>query len=104
MALAVVSEITRRFKAIVAKWQTDTQLNLECRFLLRDGFYVGHVLTWGDYRGVWFSDSGEMKIYRQQMWLVTVPVRLAELEIVSPVHETKLAPTLAEVHSSKSAA
>jgi hypothetical protein len=104
MALAVVSEITRRFKSIVAKWQPDLEQTLECRFLLRDGFYMGHVLTWGAYRGVWFSDVGEMKIYRDQQWLLTVPIRIDELENASPIHEMPVTPARAEVRPSKSAA
>ncbi len=104
MALAVVSEITRRFKTVVAKWQADAEQSLECRFLLRDGIYVGHVLNWGDYRGVWFSDSGEMKIYRDQQWLMTMPIRLAELEVSLSTPDSSLQPLRAEVRPSKSAA
>jgi hypothetical protein len=88
MALAVVSEVTRRFKSVVAKWQSDLEQNLECRFLLRDGIYVGHVLTWGAFRGVWFSESAEMKIYRDQQWLMTMPVSLNEFEQVGSTSDT----------------
>jgi len=83
MPLAVVSEISRRFRAAVAKWQPDPSELLECRFLLRDGYYVGHRLSWGAYRGVWFSDPGEMKIYRDEQWLMTLPVLLSEVESVA---------------------
>ncbi len=78
MSLAIVSEITQRFKAAVAKWQVDISEPLECRFLLRNGNYVGHVLTWGSYRGVWFCDPGELKVYRDQQWLLTMPLPLGE--------------------------
>lgn len=104
MALAVVSEITRQFKSVVAKWQADLEQTLECRFLLRDGFYVGHVLNWGAYRGVWFSDASEMKIYRNHEWLMTVPVRIGDLEVAPPIPETNTVPWRAEVRPSKSAA
>lgn len=83
MSLAVVSEITRRFRAAVAKWQPDPTEPLECHFLLREGYYIGHRLTWGAYRGVWFSEPGEMKIYRGEQWLLTLPVLLSELESVA---------------------
>lgn len=83
MPLAVVSEVTRRFRAAVAKWQPDPSEPLECRFLLREGYYVGHRLSWGAYRGVWFSDPGEMKIYRDEQWLMTLPVLLSEVEAVA---------------------
>ncbi len=85
MPLAVVSEITRRFRSAVAKWQPDPSEPLECRFLLREGYYVGHRLSWGAYRGVWFSDPGEMKIYRDEQWLMTLPVLLSEVEAVAMV-------------------
>lgn len=83
MSLAVVSEITRRFRAAVAKWQPDPSEPLECHFLLREGYYIGHRLNWGAYRGVWFSEPGEMKIYRGEQWLMTLPVLLSELESIA---------------------
>ncbi|MDP1564022.1 MAG: hypothetical protein Q8M16_21785 [Pirellulaceae bacterium] len=104
MALAVVSEITRQFKSIVAKREPDLEQTLECRFLLRDGFYVGHVLNWDAYRGVWFSDANEMKIYRNHEWLMSIPVRIDELEVAPPIPDANTVPGRADVRPSKSAA
>lgn len=104
MALAIVSEITRRFKAMVAKWQVDLDAPLECRFLLREGFYVGHVLTWGNYRGVWFSDTEEMKVYRDQQWLMTMPIKIAELETPVSIPDSQVAVARSEMRATKSAA
>ncbi|MBL8889777.1 MAG: hypothetical protein JNL67_07340 [Planctomycetaceae bacterium] len=104
MALAIVSEITRRFKSVVAKWQAGLDEALECRFLLREGFYVGHVLTWGNYRGIWFSDTEEMKVYRDQQWLMTMPVSITELENSVSISDSPAAVVRTEVRSTKSAA
>jgi hypothetical protein len=79
MSLAIVSEISRRFKAVLAKFRFEPSEPIECRFLLRNGFYVGHSLKSGEFHGTWLSDTGELKVYRGQQWLLTLPAPLAEL-------------------------
>lgn len=74
MVGSFVSQVVERFKAAVAKWQVDIEHPLECRFLLRDGYYVGHHVQWGAFHGIWVSEPGELKIYRDREWLLTMPM------------------------------
>lgn len=84
MSLAVVTEVTDRFKTAIAKWKVGDDQILETRFLLSKGIYIGHCFRWGEFEGRWINAAKSIKIYRGGQWLMTVPVDVEIETIQSP--------------------